>query len=344
MIGKTISHYRVLEKLGGGGIGVVYKAEDLKLKRLVALKFLPEELSRDKHALERFRREAQAASALNHSNICTVYDIDEVDGRHFVAMELLEGRTLKHRIAGRAMPTDQVLELGIQIADALDAAHKKGIIHRDVKPANVKVTPEGKVKVLDFGLGKAFEPEGSDADLSKSPTISAAATRAGVILGTAAYMSPEQARGKPVDKRSDIWAFGCVLYEMLTGGQAFGAASVSDSIAAVMRGAPDWNALPVETPAAIRLLLCRCLQKEPRERLHDIGDGRLEVAHVLHLAGADAESQGPEGAVRRGVAVAADHGHARLRGPQLRPDHMHDALMRALQPVQLDAVRAAIGL
>ena len=273
--------YEIIKELGRGGMGEVYLAEDTDLKRQVAIKVLPQQFALDEERLVRFEREARLLASLNHPNIATIYGLEKSDGQRFLVMELVEGDTIAERIKKRSLPVEETLEICHQIAEALETAHEKGIIHRDLKPANIKVTPEGKVKVLDFGLAKAFETavsgEVQGVDLSKSPTITVESSRSGVILGTVAYMSPEQARGKPLDKRTDIWSFGCVLYEALTGRQTYKSETISDSIAAILKSEPDWKALPEETPSKIRDLLQRCLQKNPNRRLHDIADGRILI-------------------------------------------------------------------
>ena len=267
MIGQNISHYRITSKLGQGGMGEVYRATDTKLNREVALKVLPEAFASDTQRMARLSREAQMLASLNHPNIASIYGLEEADGRQALVLELVEGETLADRIKRGAIPLEESLKLALQIAEALEVAHEKGIIHRDLKPANVKDTPEGVVKVLDFGLAKAMEEEVVPGDISQSPTISQLATKAGMILGTAAYMSPEQARGKPVDRRTDIWAFGVVLYEMLTGKMAFQQEDISLTLASVMRDDPKWDALPGKLPSPIDSVLQRCLDRDQSHRL-----------------------------------------------------------------------------
>ena len=285
MIGRTLGPYRILAKLGEGGMGEVYRARDSRLNRDVALKVLPEIFALDAERLTRFKREAQLLASLNHPNIATIHGFEEGDSTapgqprlQALVMELVDGPTLADRIAEGSIAIDEALRIARQIAEALEAAHERGVIHRDLKPANIKLTPTGQVKVLDFGLAKLMEQETLASAMSMSPTLSVQATNAGVILGTAAYMSPEQARGKTTDRRTDVWAFGCVLFEMLTGRRAFDTGeTVSDAIAAILRSEPDWSALPAETPSSIRTLLRRCLQKDVQKRLPHIGVARIEI-------------------------------------------------------------------
>ena len=279
--GQRLGVFEILAPLGRGGMGEVYRATDTKLKRQVAIKVLPESVAADVDRLARFQREAEVLASLNHPHIAAIYGLEDAEGVKALVMELVEGPTLADRIAQGAIPVDEALPIAKQIAEALEEAHEHGIIHRDLKPANVKVREDGTVKVLDFGLAKALEPAGAASpDVSRSPTMSAQATQAGVILGTAAYMSPEQARGKPVDKRADVWAFGVVLFEMLTGKRAFEGSDVSEVMASVIKQEPDWSALPATTPHSIHRLLRRCLVKPRKDRLPDIVDARLEIDAV----------------------------------------------------------------
>src|SRR5512143_275842 len=264
MIGKTLGHYQITSQLGKGGMGEVFQAKDQVLGRDVAIKVLPDEFARDSDRIARFQREAKLLASLNHPNIGAIHGLEESGGTQFLVLELVEGETLADRIKAGSLPVEESLKLALQIAEALEAAHEKGVIHRDLKPANIKVTPDGKVKVLDFGLAKAYAGD-QEVNLSNSPTLSDAATQQGVILGTAAYMSPEQARGKAVDKRADIWAFGCVLYEMLTGRAAFSGKDVTDILAAVIRSEPEWNSLPANLHWRLREVLERCLKKDAKD-------------------------------------------------------------------------------
>ena len=286
--GIRLGPYEILSPLGAGGMGEVYRARDPRLAREVAIKVLPEEFFEGEERRARFEREARLLAALNHPGIAAIYSFEEIPSssssstRHILVMELVEGEGLDQRISSESLSLEESLLFARQIAEALEAAHEKGIVHRDLKPANVKVTPDGRVKLLDFGLAKIFESEAtvSSPSISYSPTLTARGTAAGVILGTAAYMSPEQARGKPVDKRTDVWAFGCVLYEMLAGKKAFEGETVSDTLAAILRGEPDWSALPPGTPEKVKEILRKCLRRDAKQRLHDIADARLDLEEL----------------------------------------------------------------
>src|SRR6478672_4158366 len=288
--GTRLGSYEILSALGAGGMGEVYKARDTRLDRDVAIKILPEAFAADAGRVARFQREAKTLAALNHPNIAQIFGLEDIGDVHALAMELVAGEDLSERIARRALPLDEALPIGRQIAEALEAAHEQGIIHRDLKPANIKVTPSGVVKVLDFGLAKLNDPNVSNGPnvpnaLSLSPTITSPAmmTGVGVILGTAAYMAPEQAKGRPADKRSDIWAFGCVLLEMLTGNRPFDGEDMVDVLSRVLQREPEWSALPAGVSQPVRALLRGCLVKDRRKRIADIAAALFVLDHQTDL-------------------------------------------------------------
>jgi serine/threonine protein kinase len=278
---KTLGHYKILNQLGRGGMGEIYLADDLSLDRKVALKFLPDVFTGDPERMARFEREAKLLASLNHPNIAAIYGLEQADGKRFLVLEYVEGETLQARLSRGALPVEDAIEVCRQIAEGLGAAHEKGVIHRDLKPANVMITKEEKVKILDFGLAKAFADEIHSVNSSQSPTITETMTQPGVVLGTAAYMSPEQAKGKTVDRRADIWAFGCILYECLMGKKAFEGETVTETLAAILRGEPDWDALPFTTPQSIRFVLRRCLERDLSRRFRDPADVRIEIEEAI---------------------------------------------------------------
>jgi eukaryotic-like serine/threonine-protein kinase len=280
-IGSNIGPYEIAAPLGAGGMGEVYRARETRLNRDVAIKVLPEAFARDTERLARFRHEAQVLASLNHPNIAAIYGFEDSGATHALVMELVEGPTLAERIKQGAIPIEEALPIAKQIAEALEYAHERGIVHRDLKPSNVKITAEGNAKVLDFGLAKVIEGNASAMNIENSPTLTAVATRAGIVLGTAAYMSPEQAKEKPADRRADIWAFGVTLFEMFSGKRLFTGETTSETLAAVLTREPDWSLLPGTTPPRIREVLQRCLKKDPRQRLQSIADARVAIEEIL---------------------------------------------------------------
>jgi tetratricopeptide (TPR) repeat protein len=308
--GSRLGNYEILDLLGAGGMGEVYRARDLKLGREVAVKVLPEEFARQPDRIARFEREARLLAAVNHATIAAIYGAEEDGDKRYIVMELVEGETLANRLSAGALPVADALRIAGQIAEALEVAHAKGVIHRDLKPANIKITPEGKVKVLDFGLAKALDLPYA-GDVSKSPTVVMEHSRPGDIVGTPEFMSPEQTRGKDTDRRTDVWAFGCILFEMLSGKRAFTGETVSDAIAAILQKEPDWKALPARTPPHVRELLQKCLEKDAGQRLRDAGDARLEIeAALAGMSGAGLHVSAFAPGLRWRVVTAAAAGAA----------------------------------
>jgi Tol biopolymer transport system component/predicted Ser/Thr protein kinase len=331
LIGKTLAHYRIIDKLGEGGMGAVFRAHDSKLEREVAIKILPKEMSGDPERKLRFAREARTLASLQHANIASVYGYEEVEGLRFLVMEVVEGEDLQERLSRGAIPIEEAIDIANQMAVGLETAHDQNIVHRDLKPANVKVTPTGEVKILDFGLARAYLDDGrDDQDLSQSPTITAALTSAGVILGTAAYMSPEQARGKPVDNRGDLWAFGVILFEMLAGTRLFKGETVSDTLASVLRKEPDFDLLPRQTPPGVRRLIRRCLQRDPRMRIRSAGDASLELTDTDGIV---TPASVPSGAPRWVWGLVAVLALALAASVFMRPTSAPD---QATRPLHLD--------
>jgi eukaryotic-like serine/threonine-protein kinase len=360
MIGQTLAHYQILAKIGAGGMGEVYRAHDTKLGRDVAIKVLPKELSRDPERVARFRREARTLASLQHPRIASIFGLEDVGEERLLVMELVDGEDLGQRLRRGPLPVDEALDIARQVAEGLEAAHEKGIVHRDLKPANVKVTPAGEVKILDFGLACAYQGEADESGKldENSPTLTAAMTRAGTILGTAAYMSPEQARGKHVDRRTDVWALGCVLYEMLAGRRCFGGANVTDVLAAVVKEDPDWSCLPGPLPWRVRDLLEQALQKDPRKRLRDMGDVGLALERAQNDAAdspwtAGAPAADPAGILRQrwawlalglvvGGAAVGVSTRLRSNGPAVR-NPLAGATITRLTDFAGDEVKAAIS-
>ncbi len=351
--GTKINFYEILAFVGAGGMGEVYRARDTKLRREVAIKVLPEELSRDKERLARFEREARLLASLNHANIATLHGLEESDGARFLVMEFVPGETLAEKIARAPLAIDEALSVFAQIAAALEAAHEKGVVHRDLKPANVKVTPKGQVKVLDFGLAKALGDGSPETDLSQSPTLTRP-TATGVILGTAPYMSPEQARGKAVDPRTDIWAFGCCLYEALVGRSPFVGETLTDTFARILEREADWDALPETAPTDVQMLVKRCLRKDLRRRLQHIGDARVQMEDALAEPGPESPpsvsvAEGASGRWRRWLPALAAGAlllaalAVTFLGPRPRPSMEIRQQQLTANPIENPVVSAAIS-